>query len=119
MQQLHPNLIIDDLYETMLSKLPTDLATVVRQKYEKDYEDFIAAAAAIQESTDPAYWADRSCNKCYGRGKAGRLYLTTDFKNEVPTDIQCRCAAKRYKKWLKAFRVEFNQKRDVENAEKA
>ena len=116
--QLHPNLIIDDLYDKMLAKLPVELETVVRQKYEKDYEDFIAAAAAVQESTDPAYWADKGCNKCYGRGKAGKLYLTTDYKNEVPTDIQCRCAAKRYKKWLRSFREEFNAKRETENEKK-
>ena len=116
--QLHPNMLIEDEYEKLLHKLPTNLANVVRQKYEKDYEDFIAAAAEIQTSTDPADWANPNCGKCYGRGIAGKLYLTTDYKNEVPTDIQCGCAVKRYKKWLKNFRIEFNAKRETENGSK-
>ncbi len=113
--ELHPSLIIEDQFDKLLDRMPAKLADVVRKKYEKDYEDFIAAAAEVQKSKNPVDWADGSCRKCLGRGITGTRYRTTDFKNEVPTDEQCRCTIKRYKKWLHSFRLEFTKKRETEN----
>ncbi len=113
--ELHPSLIIEDQFEKLLARMPANLANVVRKKYEKDYEEFIAAAAEVQESKKPVDWADDGCSKCFGKGITGKRYRTTDFKNEVPTDEQCHCTIKRYKKWLRSFRIEFTKKRETEN----
>ncbi len=115
------NMGIDAMYTELLSRLPAALAEGLSNRYKKDNEEFNKEALEAQVSTEVSYWAKPSCNKCYGRGIKGILRRHT-FKKELKsgfrtpgTPLRCRCAEKRYFKWLKAFRVEFNKKRETEN----
>jgi hypothetical protein len=110
--QLTPTAFIENLFDTMLDGLDDKLAATLRERYEEDQKAFCKAAEEAQGSTELSYWAERNCNKCHGRGIIGIIRQRPEDKGKP---LQCKCAPKRYFKWLKAFRVEFNEKRD--NAE--
>ena len=107
--QLTPTAFIDDMFDTMLRGLPDDLAETLRQQYQVDQEEFCKAAEEAQESKEIGYWAKSNCNKCHGRGVIG---IIRKYPKDKGQPLNCNCAPKRYFKWLKTFRFEFNEKRE-------
>lgn len=97
---------VNDYYEELLSRLPPPLAANLRDKFKKDEEDFIAAAVAACPTNEGADWANSSCKHCYGRGYRGTLVATR-------AQIPCNCGEKRYLKWMKNFREDYNRMRDT------
>lgn len=97
---------VDNFYEDLLSRLPPPLAASLRDRYKKDEEDFIAAAVAACPTNDGSDWAKPSCKHCHGTGYRGTLVATGE-------KIACNCGEKRYMKWMKNFREEYNKMRDA------
>lgn len=107
------------------ANIDPELANILRSKYEQDRAEFAQAAREWAPSNDPAYWAKKSCQKCYGRGKIGDRHLFP-FKQPAVSGIdengnkyyvnsaakvpvQCSCTRKNYEKWLAEFRVFYNE----------
>lgn len=96
---------VNEYYDELLSRLPPPLAARLRDKYEKDERDFIVAAVEACPHADGPDWAKPSCKRCYGRGYKSTVVATGD-------KITCNCGEKRYMKWMKNFREDYNRKRD-------
>jgi hypothetical protein len=57
-------------------------------------------------SSDPAWWAKRSCNKCLGRGVMGTV-TTKMGTNTMKNGQICPCASKRFTKWRNDYVADF------------
>ncbi len=101
---------VNDYYEELLSRLPAPLAVNLRDKFKKDEEEFIAAAVAACPTTEGADWAKPSCKRCHGTGYRGTQ--VSKLHANCGAKITCNCGEKRYLKWMKNFREEYNQMRD-------
>lgn len=101
---------VNDYYEDLLARLPKPLAASLRDKFKKDEEEFIAAAVEECPTNKGSDWAKPSCKDCYGTGFRGtqvsRLHANCGEK------IVCTCGEKRYLKWIRNFREEYNRMRD-------
>jgi hypothetical protein len=128
--------IVEESFENLLGTLgeiSPEVRDLLRKKYEEDEKRFGEAVRDAQPSTEPSYWAKKSCRKCYGRGIIGKQHFfmpgnpAKSEKNEEgkksytnsagQTDIRCGCTAKTYKKWLADFRLQYNMLRAQEIAE--
>lgn len=107
--------IVDLAVENMLDSLDPAVANNLRVKYNEDAEAFSQAARDACPSTEPAYWAKKSCHKCYGRGNLGTRTVfhpnrPAKATNKVYTNgaftlgVACSCTGKNYQKWLGEFR---------------
>lgn len=54
-------------------------------------------------SSEPSFWAKRSCKDCYGRGIVGKNTLTLPGNNKTTFDLLCVCSKKNFKKWRDAW----------------
>jgi hypothetical protein len=94
---------IDESIKNLLSKLDPQVADRVAQKFAQEREEFAQAVKEATPSKDPAFWAKPSCRHCHGRG------ITAIQQNSQP--IACSCTTKNYEKWLKQFRVQYNERK--------
>lgn len=95
-----------DVYRAILKaaeEAHPKLAKALYNKYDEDRTAFIAAFEKDTEGKTHRDWAKPSCKKCYGTGIIGR---------RDSQELYCRCVEKNYFKYLKAFREEYNSKRD-------
>lgn len=111
----------DDLitasYKSLMSKIEAknpELAQHIKEKYQQEEEAFNKAADEAIPSKESKYWAKPSCNKCHGRGIKGTLHHFSGPKSKDTQPIfsqplGCQCTHNNYKKWLKAFRVQYVQ----------
>lgn len=113
-------------YERLLEEKIKDerLRELVKKKYDEEAAAFSQAAKDFCPSDDHAYWAKKSCNKCFGRGIIGTQYIfSTDspakviknedtgkssYENGFSLEAKCNCTTKNYKKWLTLFRRWYN-----------
>jgi len=58
----------------------------------------IKASEDAKPSSDPDYWAKRSCNHCYGRGIVGQMSSIVQ-KNTIVQNLLCTCSKKNFQKW--------------------
>lgn len=100
--------VIDQSLANLLKNTDPALADKLSKMWEQDRVSFLDAVKAATEGKEVTDWAKPSCKHCYGRG-----YTATAVK--TGTKITCRCALKRYSKWMKEFRKEFNQNRGTKN----
>ena len=61
-------------------------------------------------TNEGAAWAKPSCKHCYGTGYKGTQ--VSKLHPECGTKITCNCGEKRYMKWMKNFREEYNKMRE-------
>ncbi len=99
MPALMPN-HVNEYIEDILAHVAPEVATKVREMYDKEQTAFTEAALKVQPSTEPKYWAKPSCNRCHGTGTCGTAVICRDI-------ITCTCATKRYQKWLTNYRVQY------------
>lgn len=101
----HPNRqeSVDAAIESLMKRLPPEVADRIHQKYEQDRTKFLGWVESNIPSKEPAYWAKPSCTKCYGRGILGTLFTPTGEK-VVPA---CSCTGKSYSKWLITARQQY------------
>ena len=99
---------VDSLYEELLSRLPTPLATKLRERFKADEEEFIAAAVKACPTNESSGWAKPSCKRCYGTGYKGTQ--VSKLHAGYGEKITCNCGEKRYLKWMKNFREEYNMR---------
>jgi hypothetical protein len=52
-------------------------------------------------STEPSYWAKKSCKKCYGRGIEGTITTSSRGGNSFKRQLICSCVNKSHQKWRK------------------
>lgn len=93
---------VENSIEELLSRLPTEVANRVRQKYDDDRQEFLQAVKDMTPQKGPEYWANKSCTKCYGRGIIGERV------SYPPKPVYCTCISKNYKKWLVEVRRFYN-----------
>lgn len=60
-------------------------------------------------SSEPRYWAKRSCNACYGRGIVGTTSQKVD-SNTLVTALLCHCVKVRFGKWRASWIQEYLDK---------
>lgn len=99
---------VEASYTNLFRNLPPAVSERLQQKYEADRAAFISYVQEATPSSEPKYWANRSCTKCYGRGILGEL---TKPNGEKSTPA-CSCTEKNYRKWLAQARYEFNLKKE-------
>jgi hypothetical protein len=61
-------------------------------------EEAIRESEKAKPTSEPAYWAKRSCNRCYGRGIVGNVERKVDT-NTVVVPLLCNCANRNFGKW--------------------
>ncbi len=61
-------------------------------------DEVLLAAEKAKPSSDPAYWAKKSCKRCYGRGIEG-----TQLTGSVRNEIACSCAVTKFMAWRADF----------------
>ena len=86
----------DEAFINLLRSLPTEVADRLHKKYEDDRREFLQVVEDMTPSKDPAYWAKRSCTKCYGRGILG-VVIKPSGERVTPA---CDCTSKLYSRWL-------------------
>lgn len=66
-------------------------------------EQAILEAEKAKPSTEPSYWAKRSCNTCHGRGIEGVVTVTLKNNNKMVNSKMCACAQSRFARWRYNF----------------
>jgi hypothetical protein len=61
-------------------------------------EEALHESEKAKPTSEPAYWAKRSCNKCYGRGIIGNVERKVET-NTFVTPLLCNCANRNFGKW--------------------
>lgn len=116
--------VIDTSLDNMLSSVDPKVADLLKEKYEKDAQEFSEAAQDAAPSNQPGYWAKKSCNRCFGSGIMGTKHvfspgtsakMVRDEDGNKKYDncsfqlsVRCSCSENRYGRWLKEFRKFYN-----------
>lgn len=81
-------------------------------------EKAIVESEKVKPSSQPSYWAKRSCSKCYGRGIVGVITQKIGT-NTIKNEQICNCSSNRFKRWRDDFVDNFirNYKEPVETTE--
>lgn len=72
-------------------------------------EQAVVLAEQAKPSSEPGFWAKKSCNKCLGRGIHGSI-TTKIGTNTMKTGLICECAKKRFVKWRNDWVFEYCKK---------
>lgn len=62
-------------------------------------------------SSDPAYWAKKSCKHCCGRGVIGTQTSKIEGNNTIVQNLLCVCARKNFRKWKEEWLVARKKKK--------
>lgn len=70
-------------------------------------------------SSDPAYWAKKSCKHCCGRGVIGTQTSKIEGNNTIVQNLLCVCARKNFRKWKEEWLAARKRKQQEEKGEAA
>jgi len=101
--------VIEDSVKNLFKSLPPEVAERVHAKFAADRAEFLEYTKSNIPSTEPAYWAAKSCTACNSRGILGSRVKPDGLREPVP----CACIARSYQKWLTEMRVKFNALRET------
>lgn len=73
------------------------------EKQNLEGERALLAAEEAKPSKEPAYWAKRSCKRCFGRGIEGVITVKFGDGNTMKNEQLCYCASKNFAKWRNEF----------------
>lgn len=65
-------------------------------------------------SSDPAYWAKKSCKHCCGRGVIGTQTSKIEGNNTIVQNLLCVCARKNFRKWKEEWLAARKKKQQEE-----
>ncbi len=70
------------------------------------YEIAVEECEKSKPSSEPIFWAKRSCKHCYGRGIEG-LNTVTVQTNKMQMNELCSCARNNFKRWRSAWILQY------------
>lgn len=98
---------------SILSKVPVEVAQRIRNKVQQASDLFSQEVKKAEGVSDLPTWASKSCKKCNGTGKLGKI-LTHKNPEMVGKEYVCSCTRKNYMKWLNNFKLEYESRRTNE-----
>lgn len=90
-----------------------------KHEFKTIHQEALEESEKVKPSGEPAYWAKRSCNRCYGRGIVGTITTTLGKNNKMVNQYVCECAQNRYQRWQDNFVDLFiEERKSLTNQEK-
>ncbi len=91
-----------------MDNIRVDLDKALEEEMEKE-----------KPSSDPAYWAKKSCKHCCGRGVIGTQTSKIEGNNTIVQNLLCVCARKNFRKWKEEWLAARKKKQQGEAKEPA